>query len=316
MVSVQRSEQGIPMVDESLAPERAMGVTRAPRNGVILETVVVTHGLPAPYNLVAASEMSEAVMKGGGRPLFAGFVDGALRVGMTQAELQDLVSRPDVIKAQARDIPYCVSRRLCAGTTVSAALAVAEHAGVEIVVTGGIGGVHRGYEKTLDASADLPEFARRSAIVVSAGTKSLMDLEKTLEYLETLGVPVVGYQTSEFPAFYSRTSGLHLEHRVDSPEEAVSFYNAARQYGISRSMLVCVPVPASDAMEPGEVSRIVDEAHERANVLGIKGKALTPFLLTAMSVISEGRTVRCNLSLLRSNAYVAGRIAATLSPLE
>ena len=312
---MQRSERNASLIDERLAPRQSLDATRTPRNGVILETVVVTHGLPVPHNLVAAAEMSEAVTSGGGRPLFTGFVDGVLRIGMTGAELQDLVSRPNVIKAQARDIPYCVSKKLCAGTTVSAALVVAEHAGVEVVVTGGIGGVHRGYETTLDASADLPEFARRSAIVVSAGTKSLMDLEKTLEYLETLGVPVVGYQTSEFPAFYSRTSGLHLEHRVDSPEEAVSFYLAAKQYGVSRSMLLCVPVPPGDSMEPGEVSRIVDEAYGRARVLGIKGKALTPFLLTAMSVISEGRTVKCNLSLLRSNAYVAGRVASTLSRL-
>jgi pseudouridine-5'-phosphate glycosidase len=311
---VKRKEQCAPVIEESVM-EQALEAGKAPGNGVVLETVVVTHGLPAPHNLISAAEMSEAVERGGGKPLFTGFVDGLLRVGLTMEELRDLASRPDVIKAQARDIPLCVSRKLCAGTTVSSALVLAERAGLEVVVTGGIGGVHRGYGTSLDASADLPELARRSAIVVSAGTKSLMDLEKTLEYLETLGVPVVGYQTSEFPAFYSRLSGLHLEHRVDSPEEAVSFYKAMKQYGLSRSMLLCVPVAAEDSMDPEDVARVVEEAYERARVLGIKGKALTPFLLTAMGVISDGRTVRCNLSLLRSNAYVAGRIASTLSRL-
>jgi pseudouridine-5'-phosphate glycosidase len=310
---VQNREQGARVIEEQDAVEKALSPTGSPKNGVILETVVVTHGLPAPHNLGSAAEMSEAVTRGGGRPLFTGFVRGTLRVGMTAEELRGLASRPDVIKAQARDIPLCASRGLCAGTTVSAALAIAEHVGVEVVVTGGIGGVHRGYETSLDVSADLPEFARRSAVVVSAGAKSLMDLEKTLEYLETLGVPVVGYQTSEFPAFYSRESGLRLEHRVDSPEEAVAFYRAMKRYGLSRSMLLCVPVPEEDSMAAAEVDRIVSEAHERAAALGIKGKALTPFLLTAMGIISDGRTVRCNLSLLRSNAYVAGRMAAMLS---
>ena len=312
---MQTKEQSSPVIEERDAMERAVEAANVPQNGVILETVVVTHGLPSPHNLVSAAQMSEAVERGGGKPLFTGFVDGALRVGMTMEELRDLVSRPDVIKAQARDIPLCVSRKLCAGTTVSAALALAEHVGAEVVVTGGIGGVHRGYETSLDASADLLEFTRRSAIVVSAGTKSLMDLDKTLEYLETLGVPVVGYQTSEFPAFYSRSSGLHLEHRVDSPEEAVSFFKAMKEYGLSRSMLLCVPVAPEDSMDPEDVNRIVEEAHERARVLSIKGKELTPFLLTAMGVISDGRTVRCNLSLLRSNAYVAGRIVSRLSRL-
>ena len=285
----------------------------AGRPVVLLETAVITHGLRYPDNTRAAEEMAAAVVGSGAAPLFSGIIDGNLRIGLSPAELSLMARTSGVFKAGARDLPYCMARGLVAGTTVSATLAIAAMAGIDVVASGGIGGVHRDYSSTMDVSADLCELAARRAILVCSGAKSIMDLRRTLEYLETLGVPVVGYGVSEFPAFYSRTSGFPLDQRVDSPEEAAALYRALVRCGLDKSMLLCVPVPEGDGLDRAEVDAMVQQAIDQAASLQVVGKALTPILLTALEVLSGGRTVQANLSLLRNNAAVAGQVARALA---
>ncbi len=254
--------------------------------------------------------MEAAVRDEGATPATIGIVSGHIVVGLSRAEIELLANSDNVRKVSRRDFaPALASGRLGA-TTVAGTLAVAAEAGIRVMATGGIGGAHRRAEQTFDISADIVELARAPVAVVCSGAKAVLDLPRTLELLETASVPVVGYRTSEFPAFYSRTSGLVLEHRVDDPGAAARIMKTQRELGFQQAVVFCNPAP--QAMDERELRELVDEALRSAAAVGISGKAVTPYLLDRMARTSDGRTLEANVALLVENARVAARIAAEL----
>jgi pseudouridylate synthase len=274
---------------------------------VALESTVIAHGLPRPRNLETALAMETAVREEGAMPATIGIVSGHIVVGLSRGELERLANSDGVAKVSRRDFAPVLADGRLGATTVAGTLAVAVAAGIRMMATGGIGGVHHGAEQTFDISADITELARSPVAVVCSGAKAILDLPRTLELLETAGVPVVGYRTSEFPAFYSRTSGLALEHRVDDPGAAVRIIKAQRDLGFQQAVVFCNPPP--QAMEEREVRGLVDEALRSAASNGISGKAVTPYLLDHLARMSHGRTLETNIALLADNARVAARIA-------
>jgi len=274
---------------------------------VALETAVVTHGLPRPLNLEVARECEAALRQARAVPATVAVLDGEIRVGLAADELQRLATDCRAGKCAARDLGALAAQGLSAGTTVSATLAVAAAAAITVMSTGGIGGVHRG--DASDVSADLPQLARSPVLVVSAGAKAILDLPRTLERLETLGVPVLGYGTDEFPGFYTRETGLRLEHRFDTPETLVRAAHAYRRLGYQAGILVVQPPPESLARE--ELETALERALSRAREKGITGPATTPFLLAALAEETHGRTLELNRKLLVANARLAGEIAKT-----
>jgi len=292
-----------------LLPEVASALA-AHRPVVALESTVITHGLPRPLNLDLARQMEAEVRQAGAIPATAALFNGRLRLGLSDDELEALASASAVEKVNRRDLGPAAAAAKTGGTTVSATMFIAHAAGVQVFATGGIGGVHRG--DSGDVSADLPELARTPVAVVCAGAKSILDLPRTLEWLETAGVPVLGFGTDEFPAFFSRESGLRVSARVDSPEQAARVLQAHWGIGLASGALVCVPCPESDALPAASVEEALGRAMESAEAAGVRGKELTPFLLARLSEISGGATLRANLALLRQNARVAAQIAAAL----
>ncbi len=292
-----------------LLPEVASALA-AHRPVVALESTVITHGLPRPLNLDLARQMEAEVRQAGAIPATAALFNGRLRLGLSDDELEALASASAVEKVNRRDLGPAAAAAKTGGTTVSATMFIAHAAGVQVFATGGIGGVHRG--DSGDVSADLPELARTPVAVVCAGAKSILDLPRTLEWLETAGVPVLGFGTDEFPAFFSRESGLRVSARVDSPEQAARVLQAHWGIGLASGALVCVPCPESDALPAASVEEALGRAMESAEAAGVRGKELTPFLLAGLSEISGGATLRANLALLRQNARVAAQIAAAL----
>jgi len=277
---------------------------------VALESALITHGLPYPHNLETAQALERAVRENGAVPATIAIIAGEIRLGLTEAELERLASQKGVRKVSRRDLPMAVARGEDGATTVAATMYVAALAGIEVLATGGIGGVHRG--QPFDVSADLPELAQTRVAVVCSGAKSILDLPLTLEWLETHGVPVLGYDTDEFPAFYSRHSGLPVDARVDTPEEAARIIRTKWELGLEGGVLVTVPV-SEEAELPRELAeRAIEQALTEAEKRGVKGKALTPFLLSEMARLTEGRSMVANVALLRNNAAVAARIAGTL----
>jgi len=278
---------------------------------VALESTVITHGLPHPQNLSLARDMEAAVREEGATPATIALIGGRVRVGLSATELEDLSRSRTAIKVSRRDIAAAVVRKLDGGTTVAGTLHIAHQAGIPVFATGGIGGVHR--ESRFDVSTDLQALADTPMIVVCAGAKAILDLPATLEYLETLSVPVIGYQTGEFPAFYSRESGLKASLQLDSPEEIVEFARTHWEAGVRSAVLVCNPVPAASAIPHKEMEPLIAAASREAVQKKIGGKALTPFLLDHLRVMTEGRSLATNLALLLNNAHLAGRIAQAFS---
>jgi pseudouridine-5'-phosphate glycosidase len=276
---------------------------------VALESTVVAHGLPHPRNLEAAERMEAGVRREGVVPAMIGVLGGRVVVGLSLESISVLAGDADVAKASSRDLSALVASGRPGATTVAATAFVAARVGIHVMATGGIGGVHRGGETSLDISADLAEIARTPIAVVCSGAKSILDLERTLEVLETLGVPVVGYRTDELPAFYARSSGLRLEHQVDSAEEAARLMAAGRDLGLPGGIVFCNRPPAGSALDRSEVDSLVDVAIRAAEEGGIRGKAVTPFLLEHIGREGGERTLEANLSLLADNARVAARIA-------
>ena len=277
---------------------------------VALESTVIAHGLPRPRNLEAALAMEAAVLEEGATPATIGIVSGHIVVGLSRGEIELLANSEDVAKVSRRDFaPVLASGRLGA-TTVAGTLAVAVAAGIRVMATGGVGGVHRGAELTFDISADIAELARSPVAVVCSGAKAILDLPRTLELLETACVPVVGYRTSEFPAFYSRTSGFALEHRVDDPGAAAQIIKTQRELGFQQAVVFCNPPP--QAMEEQNVRKLVEAALRSAAANGISGKGVTPYLLDHLARMSNGRTLDTNVALLIDNAQVAAWIALAL----
>jgi pseudouridine-5'-phosphate glycosidase len=275
---------------------------------VVLESSVIAQGLPHPVNLEAARVCEEAVRQAGAVPAVVAVVDGVVRCGLSADEVRRLASGPDrPWKIGVGELASATLQKATGGTTVSATCAVAAACGLPLFATGGIGGVHRG--EAGDVSADLAALARYPGMVVCAGAKSVLDLPRTLEALEALGVPVLGYGTSEFPAFYADRSGLHLEHRADTPELAAEALRAQRDLGLPQAIVLAVPPPVEVALDRDELDRALLAAEAEARRQGVAGKAVTPFLLARLVEATGGRTLRANVALLAMNARVAGEIA-------
>ncbi len=282
---------------------------------VALESTVISHGLAYPDNLEIAHAMQAAVRAGGAVPATIGIVAGRPVVGLDDEQLELFAQSRDIRKVSRRDIAATVATGEHGATTVAATMALAHAAGIAVFATGGIGGVHRGAAHTWDVSADLTELARTPVLVVCAGAKAILDLPATLEYLETLSVPVVGYQTDDLPAFYSRSSGLPLRVRVDSPADAAHHWQVQRAcatYGAAGGMLLCVPPPAAVALDTGAVEGALARALAAADAAGVRGAAVTPYLLAAMARETAGESVTANRALLQQNATVAAQVAAAL----
>jgi pseudouridylate synthase len=284
--------------------KRAMGISLSV---VALESTVLTHGLPRPQNLQLAYDIEHAVREEGATPATIAFLDGYLHIGLTESEIARLANQKDVYKVGPRDFATVISHQASGGTTVAGTMFACKHAKIKIFATGGIGGVHR--ESSFDISADLQALATIPMIVVCAGAKAILDLSATLEYLETMSVPVVGYGTDEFPAFYSRNSGLDVNVRLDRAQEIVEFAMAHWSTGLQSAVLVANPVPGTDAIPRAEMDPIINQASKEAKEKGIHGQKLTPFLLDRISDLTKGRSMQANLSLLLSNARVAAQIA-------
>ena len=278
---------------------------------VALESTVIAHGLPRPQNLAAARELEEDVRGLGSTPATIAIADGQAVVGADDALLARLAEDPNVAKVSLRDLAPVLARRGLGATTVAATVEIAARAGIAVMATGGIGGVHRGAERSFDESADLEAIARNPVCVVCAGAKLVLDLPLTLERLETLGVPVVGYGTDEFPAFYVRSSGLPIAHRVDGALAAARVVR--EQLARGGGIVIAVPIEASDALDRREAEAQVARALEAAERRRVSGAALTPFLLAQLSDATGGRSLAANLSLLRANARVASQIALALA---
>ena len=278
---------------------------------VALESTVIAHGLPYPRNIQTALRLEEIIRGAGARPSTIGIIGGEVIIGLNTAQIEHLATAADVQKVTRRDLPVVAARRLDGATTVATTAWAAHRAGIQVFATGGIGGVHRRHP--FDVSADLPALASIPIIVVCSGAKAILDLPLTLEWLETRGVPVVGYGTDRFPAFYNRDSGLPVDVRADNAAEVAALFRAQRALGLPEGMLVTVPVPAEAELEGGQMEAAIAHALEEAENTGVKGKALTPFLLARISALTGEASLRANLALLENNARVAAEIAISLA---
>ena len=285
-------------------------VTRALANHgaiVALESAVITHGLPHPVNLSLAREVERIIRDKMAMPATISLIHGKLKIGTTEDELEELSTAENLIKVSVRNVGIGIAQNRSGGTTVAATLLAARTAGIKVFSTGGIGGVHRG--NSTDVSADMDELAQSPLIVVCAGAKSILDLPATLEALETRGVPVLGYGTDEFPAFYTRSSGLAVDARVNSPGEVVEIANAHWKAGNRSAILVCNPLPLEQSLDNKLIDEAIRKAVESADKEGIKGKELTPYLLDLVSKFTKGKSLEANLALLKNNAALAAEIA-------
>ncbi|WP_420405466.1 pseudouridine-5'-phosphate glycosidase [Nisaea sp.] len=279
---------------------------------VALESTILTHGLPKPDNLAIGREIEAEVRAAGAVPATIAVLGGEIQIGLSDQDLTALCAFEAAIKLSRRDLGIAVAKGWTGGTTVAATMILAERAGIEVFATGGIGGVHRGAELDFDISADLEELARTPVMVVSAGAKSILDLPKTLEVLETKGVPVIGYGTDEFPAFFCRESGLKAPLRLDSAAEIAAAWRAGRGLGLENGMLVANPVPEEHALPRSETDRIIEDALYEAKRTGTSGKQVTPYLLSEIRNATGGASLRTNIKLARANARLAAEIAVVL----
>lgn len=290
-------------------------VQKALENGVpvvALESTIISHGMPYPKNVETALKVEKVIRENGAIPATIGIIDGVAIVGMNEDEIEQFGKRKNIAKVSRRDLPVIYARKMWGATTVATTMMLAKEAGIEVFVTGGIGGVHRGAEKTMDISADLQELAKTDVTVVCAGAKAILDLPLTLEYLETMGVPVLGFKTKELPAFYTRTSGLNVDYELDSYEDAASIIYAKRVNNIHGGVLITNPIPEEYAMDQKIIDEAIEKALEKMNSLGIKGKDSTPFLLKTIVEITGGDSLESNIALVLNNAKVGANIAKSL----
>lgn len=278
---------------------------------VALESTVISHGLPYPQNLELARQMEAIVRAQGAEARTVAVIGGEVRAGLSEPELLHLATADTVRKVSRRDLPIVVARKLDGATTVATTMWIAERFGIQVFATGGIGGVHRGAGD--DISADLQELAQTPVIVVCAGAKAILDLPATLEYLETHGVTVVGYGTDDFPAFYSRTSGLPVDVRCDSPQEVAALWRAKQVLGLPGGLLVTVPIPAAAEIPAAEIEPAIEQAVAEAAARGLRSADVTPFLLSRIAELTGARSLQANLALLKNNAAVAAQIAVALN---
>ena len=282
---------------------------------VALETTAIAHGFPRPRSLEVAAALDRAVRERGALPAFVGVLSGTVTVGLERAEVERLATGADVMKVSRRDLAVAAAARRDGATTVAATMIAAARAGIRVFATGGIGGVHRGVEETLDVSADLEELGRTPVAVVCAGAKSILDLPRTMEYLETRGVPVVGYGTGELPAFYVRESGIPVPHRVEDAAAAARLIAAQRALGLTAGIVVANPLPKGEALEEERIEAAIESAIRTARTAGIGGKELTPYLLDRVAEATGGDSLGANAALLVNNAGVAAEIAVALAAL-
>lgn len=280
---------------------------------VALESTIITHGMPYPANVETARAVEEVVRDNGAVPATTALIGGRLRAGLSGDELDRLGQAKDVVKASGRDLAAVMVRGGSAGTTVSATMRIAALAGVKVFATGGVGGVHRGAEETFDVSADLTELGRTEVAVVCAGVKSILDIGKTLEFLETQRVPVIACGSDDFPAFYTRSSGLKADHRLDTAGEIAEAIRLHAAIGSGTGMLIANPIPAADALDPAFIDGAIADAVAEAAQRGIARKELTPFLLARINELSGGKSLAANIALVKNNAALAARIAVALS---
>lgn len=281
---------------------------------VALESTIISHGMPYPRNVETALLVEAAIRQHGSTPATIAIVGGRLKVGISEPDIEHLGKKgQQVVKTSRRDLPFVMSRNEDGATTVAATMIIAAMAGIKVFATGGIGGVHRGVEQTLDISADLDELARTDVAVVCAGIKSVLDIGRTLEYLETKGVPVVGYQTDELPAFYTRDSGFAVDYRVDNADEAAAAMKAKWDINLQGGMVIANPIRADDALDPKSINRVIDEAIVEMEKQGITGKKTTPFLLSRIASQTGGESLEANIQLVLNNARVAADIATAFS---
>lgn len=283
---------------------------------VALESTIISHGMPYPQNVETAMSVERILREEGVVPATVGIVDGEGVVGLSEAEIEELGRRGSgVPKVSRRDLPVVMAEGSWGATTVATTMILAAKAGVEFFVTGGIGGVHRGAENTFDVSADLEELGRTNVTVICAGAKAILDLPKTLEVLETKGVPVLGFGTEELPAFYTRTSGLSVDRRVDDAEEVARIVRAKRELGLDGGVLVANPIPEQWSMEPGVINAAIEEALAEMDAAGVHGKECTPFLLAKVKEITGGDSLDANIQLVYNNARVGAAIARAYAGL-
>lgn len=302
-----------------LKPKLSREVAEALAGGgpvVALESTIITHGMPFPANFETALAVEAVVRENGAVPATIAVIDGELRAGLEHDELEALAKAKGVVKASGRDLAVAMVRKASAGTTVSATMLLAELAGIDIFATGGVGGVHRGAEQTFDISADLTELGRTKTAVVCAGVKSILDIAKTLEYLETQRVPVIAYGTDAFPAFFTRDSGYKADHRLDTPQDIASAMHLHHGLGTGTGLLIANSIPEAFALTPEFIDGTIADAVREAEERGIGRKELTPFLLARINELSKGESLKANIALVKNNAALAARMAVAYAALK
>ena len=283
---------------------------------VALETTIISHGMPYPKNVETALKVEQVIRDHGVIPATIGIINGEPIVGMTPEEIELFGKSKGIVKASRRDLPVVYAKKLWAATTVSSSMIIANQAGIEVFVTGGIGGVHRGAQETMDISADLTELSKTNVTVVCAGAKAILDLPLTLEYLETMGVPVLGYQTKELPAFYTPHSGLNVDYEIKDPEEAAQIIHQKRSNNLQGGILITNPIPEEFAMDDKVINDAIEKALKMAQEQGIKGKESTPFLLKTVVELTGGDSLESNIHLILNNAALGAEIAKEVCKLK
>jgi pseudouridylate synthase len=280
---------------------------------VALESTIISHGMPYPQNVETAKEVEQLIRENGAVPATIAILDGKIKIGVNEEELEFLGTNKEIEKVSRRDLPYVIAMKKHGATTVAATMICASMAGIKVFATGGIGGVHRGAERTMDISADLQELAHTNVAVVCAGAKSILDLGLTLEYLETNGVPVIGYGTDILPAFYSSTSPFKVNYRIDTPEEIAKLIATKWELGLNGGLIIANPIPKEEELEESYINSIIEEALKEAEEKQIAGKAVTPFLLDKVKTLTGGKSLEANIALVKNNAALAAKIAVSLS---
>jgi len=278
---------------------------------VALESTIICHGMPQPKNVQTALEVEQVIRENGAIPATIAIIGGRLKAGLSTSEINYLGNKgKDVIKTSRRDIPIIVSNKEDGATTVASTMFIASMAGIRVFATGGIGGVHRGAEETMDISADLRELSITPVAVVCAGVKSVLDIGRTLEYLETSGVPVIGFQTDTFPAFYTRDSGFPVDYRIEHPEEVAKIMRTKWELSLGGGMIIANPIPKENELDPREIDTVIEDALQEMGVQGITGKNVTPFLLARIAQKTGGKSLQANIQLVLNNAALAAKIAS------
>ena len=296
----------------SISPE-VQEALKAGTPVVALESTIISHGMPYPQNVETALKVEQTIRENGAVPATIAIIGGQLKAGCTPEEIEYLGKKGQaVIKASRRDLPVLIARKADGATTVTTTMIIAAMAGIKVFATGGIGGVHRGAQQTFDISADLEELAQTPVMVVCAGAKSILDLGLTLEYLETKGVPVIGYGTEELPAFYTRHSGFKVDYRIDTPEELAAAFKAKMDCGLKGGMLVTNPIPEEFSMPKEVIDKAIDQALREMDEAGIHGKQCTPFLLAKVKDLTGGESLASNIQLVLNNARLAAKTAKAL----